>query len=180
MSGTSLHLIVAAFEGEAGAEDALKTLQASRDEKLIGIQAAVAMHKEEKGEIRFKDVGLTPGKGALGGVALGAVVGVLTGGTGLALGALGAMIGGLVGKKKQDSRFPTDRLNQIATSLAPGSSALVIAMDPGWVVVVQEELELLGADVMTVDIPAHVAQQLEANQDQSYDALVSQVDKPPS
>ena len=35
-----LHLIVAAFDEEAGAEEALKTLKESREEELVGIQAA--------------------------------------------------------------------------------------------------------------------------------------------
>ena len=175
MSDVSLQLLVAAFDGETAAEEALKTLKASQDEKLVGVQAAVAMHKDQEGQIHFKDVGLTPGKGAVGGVALGVVVGVLTGGTGLALGALGALVGGLVGKKKRDSRFSADRINQVAASLAPGSSAVVVAMEPGWVVVLEKELELLGADVLKVEIPADLAQQLEANEEAAQAMLVDQV-----
>jgi uncharacterized membrane protein len=175
MSENALHLIVAAFQSEAGAEEGLVTLKESRDEELIGVQAAVAMRKDTEGQLHFKDVGLTPGKGALGGVVLGAVVGVLTGGTGLALGAVGALVGGLVGRKKQDSSLPSGRINQIASSLAPGSSAVVIVMESGWGVVVEEQLELLGGDVMSVDIPAEVAEQPEAERDAAYAALVDQL-----
>jgi uncharacterized membrane protein len=175
MSEATMHLIVAAFDEETGAQEALKTLKESREEKLVGIQAAVTMHKDRADQLRFKDVGLTPGRGALAGVALGAVVGILTGGTGLALGALGALVGGLVGRKKRDSRFSTDRLNQVAASLAPGSSALVVVMEPGWVVVLEEELALLGADVLTADIPADLAQHPNASQDAAYSALMDQL-----
>jgi uncharacterized membrane protein len=170
-----MHLIVAAFDGETGAEEAFKTMKESRDEELVGIQAAVALHKGQQDQIHFKDVGLTPAKGAAGGVVLGAVVGVLSGGTGLALGALGALIGGLAGKKKRDTRFSADRINQVAASLAPGSSAIVIVMEPGWVVVVEEELARLGADVLTADIPANVDQHLDAAQEAAFAALLSQV-----
>jgi uncharacterized membrane protein len=170
-----MHLIVAAFDGQSRAEEALKMLKESRDEKLVGIQAAVALRKDEAGQIHFKDVGLTPAKGAAGGVVLGAVVGILTGGTGLALGALGALVGGLVGRKKRDSRFSADRVNQIAASLAPDSSAAVIVMEPGWVAVVEEELSLLGGDVLTADIPADLDQHLDAGQEAAYTALLSQV-----
>lgn len=175
MSETTIHLIVAAFDSETGAEEAFKTMKESRDEELVGIQAAVALHKDQQGQIHFKDVGLTPAKGAAGGVVLGAVVGIMTGGTGLALGALGALIGGLVGKKKRDSRFSADRINQVAASLAPGSSAIVIVMEPGWVVVVEEELARLGADLLTADIPADVDQHLDAAQEAAFAALLSQV-----
>jgi uncharacterized membrane protein len=175
MSETTMHLIVAAFDREAGAEEAFKTLEESRDEELVGIQAAVALHKDEQDQIHFKDVGLTPAKGVAGGVVLGAVIGVLTGGTGLALGAIGALIGGLVGKKKRDSRFSAERINQVAAAMAPGSSAIVIVMEPGWVVVLEEELARLGADVLTADIPADLDQHLDAAQEAAYAALLSQV-----
>ena len=175
MSEAQVRLLVAAFEGEQAAEEALKALRESREDQLIGIQAAVAMRNDELGRIRFRDVGMTPGKGALGGVVLGAVVGILTGGTGLALGAVGAVAGGLVGKKKRDSRFSTDQVNQVASSLSPGSSALVIVMEPGWVVVLEKELEALGADVLTTDISADVAHQLEQSHEVAYSTLASEL-----
>jgi len=177
MSESTIPVLIAAFDDELAAEEALKTLAESRDEELIGIQAAVAMRKDDKGQIHFKDVGMTPGKGVVAGVVLGAVVGVLTGGAGLALGTLGALVGGIVGKKKQESRFSNDRLNQVAASLAPGSSAVVIVMEPGWVVVLEKELEALGADVLTSNISADIAKQLEASPDAAYDALEKELGK---
>ncbi|MFC2015614.1 DUF1269 domain-containing protein [Chloroflexota bacterium] len=176
MSGKpAMHLIIATFDAEAGAEEALKELKESQDEELIGIQAAVALHKDVKGQIHFKDVGLTPAKGAVAGVALGAVVGILTGGTGLALGAIGALVGGIAGKRKQESGFPAERLNQVAATLAPGSSAILIVMEPGWVVVLEEELELLGARLLTLEIPADIAERPAAERDAAFAALIAQL-----
>jgi len=172
---TPLHLVVAAFDGQSQAEEALKTLRSSRDEELVGVQAAVALRKDEADQIHFEDVGLTPAKGAAGGVVLGAVVGILTGGTGLALGALGALVGSLLGRKKQEGRFSTERINQFAASLAPDSSAIVIVMESGWVTVLEEKLVLLGGDVLTADIPADFDQHLDAGQDAAYEALLSHV-----
>ncbi len=171
----SVHLIIAAFGDETAAEKALKSLEESQDQELIGIHAAVALHKDEAGQIHFKDVGLTPAKGAVSGVVLGAVIGVLTGGTGIALGALGALVGGMVGRRKRDSGFPVERINQLAAALAPGSSAVLIVMEPGWAVVLEERLGLLGAEVLMVDIPAGVAEQPLANQEAAYAALVDQL-----
>ena len=171
----TLHLIIAAFDDEMGAEEALKTLKASREKKLVGVQAAVAMHKDERAQIHFKDVGLSPAKGAVAGVARGAVVGILTGGTGLALGAVGALVGGIAGKRKQESGFPAERLNQVAATLAPGSSAILIVMEPGWVVVLEEELELLGARLLTLEIPADIAERPAAERDAAFAALIAQL-----
>jgi uncharacterized membrane protein len=171
----SLHLIIAAFGDENGAEEALKSLKESQDEELIGVQAAVALHKDQEDQMHFHDVGLTPAKGAVGGVVLGAVVGILTGGTGLALGALGALVGGLVGRKKRDSRFPAERINQVAAALAPGTSVALIVMEPGWAVVLEEKLGLLGADVFTADIPSGVAQQSTADREAAIAALLGEL-----
>jgi uncharacterized membrane protein len=175
MSEEPLHLLVAAFDEETGAEDTLKALKESRDEELVGVQALVTMRKDTDGQLQFNDVGMTPGKGALAGVALGAVVGVLTGGTGFALGALGALVGGLVGRKKRDSRFPTGGINQLAASLEPGSSALVVVMEPGWVIVLEKELEALGADLLSAPIPADIAQQLDTDQAAAYAVLADEL-----
>ena len=171
----SLHFIIAVFDKEAGAEEALKALKASREGKLVGVQAAVAMHKDEGAQIHFKDVGLSPAKGAVAGVALGAVIGILTGGTGLALGAVGALVGGIAGKRKQKGGLPAERLTQLAATLAPGSSSPLIVMEPGWVVVLEEELELLGAKLLTLEIPADVAERPAAERDAAFAALIAQL-----
>ncbi len=175
MSDVSVQLVIAAFGEAHGAEEALKQLQADK-EKVQGIQAAVAMVKDATGKkISYKEVGMTPGKGALGGVILGATLGILTGGAGIVLGAAGALIGSLVGRKKRESRFPSDRINQVAASLAPDSSAVVAVIEAEWVNKLEQELEALGADVMTVPISADVAKQLEAHQDAAYSALTSEL-----
>jgi uncharacterized membrane protein len=171
----SLHLIIAAFDGPTSAGEALDRLKESRDEELVGVEAAVALHKDEAGEIHVQDVGLTPAQGAAGGVLLGAAVAILTGGAGLALGALGGLIGGLVGRKvRANSRLP-DRVHQMAAALRPGTSAVLLVMGTGWVRVVEEQLTLLGGDVVRADIPAGWDQDLDAEQGAAHAALLSQL-----
>jgi uncharacterized membrane protein len=169
------HFIVAVFGTQTGAEAARKALRTSRDEKLIGISASTAVQKDEKGQIHFKDTGMSAGKGAVEGSILGAAVGVLTGGTALALGAAGALVGGLVGKRKKEGSVEEQRLNQLTASLVPGSSALIVVMQPGWGVVVEEELQGMGADLFTADIPPGVDQNLDAGQEAAYAVLLSQM-----
>ena len=177
MEQESTHLIIATFVGEQDAENALKTLKESREQDLVGIQAAVALRKDNEGQIHFKDVGMTPAKGAAGGAVLGIVVGILTGGAGLAVGAIGALIGGIVGRKKRDSSTSTDRINQVASSLKPGSSAIVIVMDTGWVVVLEKELEALGAEVMESTLSAEILQQAEDHHDLAHKTLSQELEK---
>jgi uncharacterized membrane protein len=172
MTGDSVHVVVAIFDTQEGAEAARKALKESRDEALIGIRASIAVHKDEAGQVHYKDTGLTAGKGAVEGAILGAVAGILTGGAGLALGAAGALVGGLVGKKKQEDSVADQRLNQLAASLVPGSSALAVVMDPGWGVVVEKELQQgMGARLFTADVPVEAG----ASQEAAYATLLSQL-----
>ena len=103
---------------------------------------------------------------------------ILTGGTGLALGALGALVGGLVGRKRRDSRFPTEHVNQLAAALEPGSSAALIVMEPAWAAALEERLGLMGAEAMTADVPAAITEQSAADQEAAYAALVNQLQRP--
>jgi uncharacterized membrane protein len=175
MSDESVQLIIAAFNDESGAEEALKQLKASK-KKLTGIQAALAMHKDATGKkMHYKEVGMTPGKGALGGVILGATLGILSGGTGLVLGAAGALLGSLVGEKKQEGRFSADRINQVAASLPPGSSAIGAVVEDHSVAELEKELAALGADLLIIPISANIAEQLKEHRDAAYAALTREL-----
>ena len=174
MSEAPIEFIVAAFNEEKEADAALKELKAAKKEHLIGIQAAAVLRRDLKNKLHIKEVGeLTGKKGALGGAVLGAAVGLLTGGTGLVLGAAGAVFGGLFGKK-QDKGFDNDRLKVIGDSLKPGSSAILAVIEHTWVAELEQELEELGADVMTASIAADVAEQLSQNKDLTISALATE------
>ncbi len=177
MSEDTTQLIVAAFNKEGGAEEALSKLKDSKKEKLVDIQAAVAIRKDTDGVIHYQDVGLTPAKGAAGGVILGSVLAVLTGGTVLALGAIGALIGGIVGKKKRESHLSADRINQIVASLNPGSSAIIAVLDQESAQEMEAEFEELGADIMTATITSDITAQLDAYHEEAYSVLVDQLEE---
>jgi uncharacterized membrane protein len=173
MSDVPVQLLIAAFNTPTGAEEVLDQLKTAKKEKLIGIQAARVLVKDEKGKIHTKDVGLTPGKGAAAGGVIGAVVGVVTGGVGLALGAAGALVGGLVGKSKKEGRFDSYRIEQIADALTPNSSAIVAVIEHKWVAELEAELEEAGADVMTAAIAADIAAQLAEGRSVAYQATAT-------
>ncbi len=173
MSDVPVQLLIAAFNTPAAAEDVLEQLKTAKKEKLIGIQAARVLVKDEKGKIHTKDVGLTTGKGAVAGGVIGAVVGIVTGGVGLALGAAGALVGGLIGKSKKEGRFDSYRIEQIADSLTPNSSAIIAVIEHKWVAELEAELEEAGADVMTAAIAADIAAQLAEGRSVAYQATAT-------
>ena len=120
MNKDSIHLIVAAFPELHGAEGAFAKINVAK--RIKGVKAAVILQKDHNGQLHTRDIGLTPGKGAAGGVVLGAAVGVLTGGAGLALGALGGVLGGHKVKKTRESHLASDLVKHLEDALAPGYS----------------------------------------------------------
>jgi uncharacterized membrane protein len=177
MSDPTVQVVLAVFNEEDSAETVLKQLKKGEAPKL---QAAVAMAKDASGnKFHYKEVGLTPGKGALGGVILGATLGIATGGAGLVLGAAGALLGSLVGRKKQESRLPAERINQVVSSLPPGSSAILAVVADQDAAAIEKALANRGADVLTVPITADIAEQLMEHKDAAQAVLQQELDVKP-
>lgn len=175
MSEKPVQFVIAIFESEPGAEETLSVLKANKKEALQGVQAAVAMRKDADSRIHYKDVGLTPAKGAVAGVVLGAVVGIATGGAGLALGALGAVLGGAVGKRKREGQIASEQVNQVVASIRPGSSALLTIVEQGAAVQFENLLHNEGATTFITDITADLAAQLDPHGEAAHTALMEQL-----
>jgi uncharacterized membrane protein len=174
MNDVPIQLIVAAFNEEKAADQALEALKQAKKEKLIGILDAAVIRRDEKNKLHLKetaDVG--GGKGALVGGALGAVLGLIAGPAGLLVGAAaGALTGGVAGKAI-DAGIPDDRLKEIGEALKPGTSAIVAIIEHRWVAEIENELAAAGAQVMTEALKADIAAQLEAGKDVAYTAIAS-------
>lgn len=174
MSDVPVQLIVAAFNDEKGAGQTLSELKAAKRERLIGIQNAAVLVKDQNGKLRIKETAdMGGGKGAaLGGVA-GAAIGLIAGPALLVPAAVGALVGGLTAKLR-DSGFSNDRLKALGEGLKPGSSAIVAVVEHKWVQQVEEAMEELGVDLMVAELSADIAEQLEAGHQVAYTALSSQ------
>jgi uncharacterized membrane protein len=120
---------VAAFQDKKAADQALKALKQAKRERLIGIQNAAVLRKDEKGKLHIKETAdMGGGRGAaLGGVA-GAAIGLLAGPALWVPAAVGALVGDLAAKLR-DSGFSDERLKTIGESLEPGSSAIIAVVE---------------------------------------------------
>lgn len=99
------------------------------------------------------------GRGALIGGVAGAAVGVLAGPIGwAALG--GAAVGGLAAKLR-DGGFRDERLREIGESVKPGNSALIAVVEEIWVKDAEKILEEKAADIVTNQVAADIAMQLD-------------------
>lgn len=173
MSDIPVQVLIAAFNEEKAADEALSELKAAKWAGLIGIQNAAVLRRDEKDKLHVKELkDWGGGKGAVFGGALGAVLGVLTGPGIVVAGAAGALIGGLAAKLR-DSGFSNERLNTIGESLQPGTSAIVAIIEHKWVAELEREMAEAGADVLTESIASDIAAQLEAGREVAYTALSS-------
>jgi uncharacterized membrane protein len=174
MSDNPIQLVVAAFQDEASAKAALKELKKAQKAKLIKIENAAVLRKDEKGKLHIKETGdMGGGKGAaLGGVG-GAAIGLIAGAALAVPAAVGALVGSLVAKLR-DSGFSDARLKAVGEGLTPGSSAIIAVVEHKWVGKLEEALAETEADLLTLELQADIAEQLEAGHDVAYSALATQ------
>jgi len=174
MSDVPVQLIVVAFQDEKAAKEALKNLKQAQKEKLIKIENAAVLHKDEKGKLHIQETADMGGKkgAALGGVA-GAAIGLIAGPALLVPVAVGALVGGLTAKLR-DSGFSDERLKTLGENLKPGSSAIVAVVEHRWVADVEKALEEASTDAMTAALGADIAEQLEAGNQVAYTAISSE------
>ncbi len=174
MSDNPIQVIVAAFKDEKSAKSALKELKQAQKAKLIKIENAAVLRKDEKGKLHIKETGdMSGGQGtALGGVA-GAAIGLLAGSLLVVPAAVGALVGGLTAKLR-DSGFSDVRLKALGENLTPGSSAIIAVVEHKWVEQVENALAEVEADLLTLELGADIAGQLEAGHDVAYTAISTQ------
>ena len=174
MSENPVQLVVAAFKDEDSAKEVLKDLKEAQRERLIKIENAAVLRKDEKGKLHIQETrDMGGGKGAaIGGVG-GAAIGLIAGPALLVPAAVGALVGGLAAKLR-DSGFSNQRLETLGEGLQPGTSAIVAVVEHTWVGEVEDALAEAEADVITAEIGADIAAQLEAGQEVAYSALATQ------
>ena len=175
MGEKAVQFLIAFFEDEAGAEETLESLKAENEEELKGVQAAVAMRKDDDSQIHYKDVGMTPGKGAVAGIVMGAVVGIATGGAGLVLGAVGGLLGGVAGKRKREAHVSAEKVNQVVASIPAGSSALLTIVEADAAAGFEGLLHASSTQTFTADISADLAAALHEHGDEAHQALIDQL-----
>lgn len=175
MSDVPMQIIVAAFQDENEADAALKTLKEAKKEKLISIDNAAVIRKDDKGKLHIKETAdMGGGRGAGIGTLVGGAIGLIGGPPGVVVGgALGAAIGGLTAKL-YDGGFKDERLQQIGTSLQPGTSAIIAVIEHRWVAELERDLAEVGAEVTTAALAADIAEQLQKGGEVTYTALSSE------
>jgi uncharacterized membrane protein len=157
-------VIVASFEDDNIAENAMRDLKMDKRGRLIEFKDAAIVIRDEDNKIHIKETGdLSGGRGALYGGAIGALVGLIAGPIGAVIGgAAGVVVGGITAKKF-DAGIPDERLTEIGASLQPGSSVILAVVERRWFEPVQVRLQEAGAEVLSEPLNDEFINQFETD-----------------
>lgn len=155
---THKKLIVAIYNDEQKANEEFKTLSRKEKKDELDLKAYTVVTKSKEGKTVLHD---TEGRDAFWGAAIGGLIGMLIGPVGAIYGAAlfaaevfagsvaaGVGVGAIAGWLNSDAlKIPTDLLNDIKTSIHPGTSAIVAVVDEDWVDEVEAVL-VQGSEMM--------------------------------
>lgn len=160
MNNEALQVIIAAYQDEESANQALKELIQATKDGVVDIEDAALVEKDADGKIHIKDTAnVSTGRGAAIGGVIGGVVGLLAGPAGVViLGGAGAFIGGAI--SGGDEGIPDERLQQLGEELEPGTSAVVAVVESVWTDAVEAKLAEAATGVTTREVSPEVAARL--------------------
>jgi len=139
-------LIYAVYEGENTAGQVFKTMKENQKATGEKIVSYAIVSKDMKGKVHVKD---QRHRDAKVGAILGGVIGVLGGPAGAVAGAaVGGSAGYLTGDQVGMSK---DTVEQMESSLTPGSSALSVVLEDKWVEDVEKSLRQANARSVVAD-----------------------------
>lgn len=159
-------IVVAAFNDENTADQAMESLKAAAKEQDFQIQDVAVVRRDENNKVHIKESGdMGGGKGAVIGGIIGGVVGLIAGPLAIATSALGgALVGGLAAKL-HDSGIKNETLQSLGNALQPGTSAVVAVLGNQKVSQLRAMMEQAGAHVMVANMTADIANAVASGQD---------------
>jgi uncharacterized membrane protein len=135
-------MLVAVFDNENNAFEALNALKDLHDKGDITLFATGVVSKNEKGELRLNT---TEDQGPIGtatGLLAGSLLGLIGGPVGLALGAITGSIAGLVFDVDNNDVNITFA-DEVSDALQKGKTAVIAEIDESWTIPVDTKLEAL-------------------------------------
>lgn len=159
-------IVVAAFNDEDTADQAMQALKAASKEQDFQIQDIAVVRRDENNKIHIKETGdIGGGKGAALGSLVGGVLGLVAGPLSIVTSAIGgALVGGLVAKF-WDSGIKNETLQSLGNALQPGTSAIVAVLGNQKVSSLRAMLQQAGGNVMVANMTADIANAVAGGQD---------------
>jgi uncharacterized membrane protein len=177
MAEKDSELVIAYFPSAEEAQEAGKQLKEwDKDLKHVKLGAISIMTMNDEGKLKEDKVGArSGGKGAKWGLIAGAALGILSGGATLIGGALvGLAAGGLGGSlfHKKIGMSDADQA-KLVTHLKDGGAALAVMLDLEEMEATVSQLNRMGAEVATYNIPQQVLDDVE--RDAKSEAIIHDI-----
>ena len=153
-------LVAIAYDDQETAENVRKTLVDLSKEKVIELDDAVVVTRDEKGKVRLHQAINPVGAGAAGGALWGSLIGLvfLMPLMGLAIGAASGALAGSLTDSGVDDRFMKD----VGQRLTPGTSALFLLIRKSTPDKLLPRIEHFGGHVIQTSLSDEEEQRLRA------------------
>ena len=137
-------MLAVVFNDEKSAYEGARALSELNREGSIDVFAAAVLQKDAHGGVATKKVHSDFPIQTLAGTAMGALIGLLGGPAGVAVGS--GVVAGLLGDM-YSANVDEEFLTEVSTALTPGKWAVIAEVDEDWVTPVDTRMEALGGVV---------------------------------
>jgi uncharacterized membrane protein len=129
----NLELVMTMFDDEHAANDAYEIVRKLHKDGAIEIQDAATVVKRRDGTSLIHDArDVEAPDGGLFGIIAGGLIGLIGGPLGSIIGAVAGGAAGAASASLIDLGFPKDDLQALWDQLSPGSSLLIVLLEPVW------------------------------------------------
>jgi uncharacterized membrane protein len=166
--GSDIEMVALVFDSQAQADDVMAFVRELHGRGTIRVRNAALLAKAPDGKVTVKERHDLDGKnGAIGGMVLGGVLGLMTGGIGIvAAPIIGAGLGAVTGRVV-DRGFNDTFLKSLAERLQPGRSGLLLIVESEWRVPLHEALKGRGGIILQQELTDRLIAELTAEQAES-------------
>jgi uncharacterized membrane protein len=129
----NLELVITIFDDENAANNAYEIVRKLHKDGTIEIQDVATLVKQRDGTSQIHDARDVGGPdGGLFGIIAGGLIGLIGGPLGSIIGGLAGGVTGALSANLINLGFPRDDLQALLDQLTPGSSALIVLLEPIW------------------------------------------------
>jgi uncharacterized membrane protein len=140
-------MVVVVFSDENTAYKAARALHDLDEADEIALDTDAVVTRDKDGAVTVVNARVADPAGTMGGAAIGAMIGLLGGPVGLAIGATGGFVLGAITDKAR-ARVDQDFVRDVTNALGRGKTALVAEIDEDFPDAVDERMRALGASVI--------------------------------
>jgi len=166
--------LIMAFTEEKAGDEALKAMQAAKQQKQFYFENAAVIRQDAAGQAHYHETGdMKTGKGAGVGALIGGVIGIFGGPAGVAIGAsTGAVIGAAA--SHGDAGFRDESLKTVGQALKPGTSAVAAITNVAFLRDLQKQADVEAIQAFVDKLAAEISAKLNEGKNVALGIILSE------